>query len=106
MGTEFLYRRSEEMLGVQALVEAIVLDAKSRIEQKNNCKVNMNSKAGKRISAEAMHTLKHLSMLPDADFGLEAFLPEGPDGPEIDVGLKFTRDAFEAAAASTLTLLE
>ena len=31
-------------------------------------------------------------MLTDADFGLEAFLAEGPDGPEIDVGLKFTRD--------------
>ena len=66
--------------------------AKLRIEQKNNCKVNMNGKAGKRLCAEAMHALKHLSMLTDADFGLEAFLPEGPDGPEIDVGLKFTRD--------------
>jgi len=32
-------------------------------------------------------------------------MPEGPDGPEIDVTLKFTRDALEAAAASTLTLL-
>jgi len=102
---EVLYQRSEETMGVQALIAALVGEAKTRIEAKHKCSVNMTSKAGLRIAAESVHMMKQLSMSPDADFNLEALMPEGPDGPEIDVTLKFTRDALEAAAASTLTLL-
>mmetsp|Transcript_13370 Transcript_13370/g.25246 ORF Transcript_13370/g.25246 Transcript_13370/m.25246 type:complete len:749 (+) Transcript_13370:130-2376(+) len=105
VAAEFLYRRSDEMLGVQALMGAILGEARSRIEQKHKCTVKMQGKAGKRLSAEAVHTLKHLSMLPDAELALEAFQPEGPDGPEIDVSCAFTRDAFEAAAKDTLEKL-
>lgn len=102
---EFLFRRSDESIGVRSFVEAISGEAKSRIQQKHGCTVNMHSKAGQRLSNEAMHVLKHLSMLPDADMTLEAFTPEGPDGPEIDVSLPFTKDAFESCAAASLQRL-
>lgn len=102
---EFLYRRSDESLGVHSLMGAILGEAQKRIEQKHKCTVKMHGKAGHRLTAEAVHTLKHLSMLPDAELALEAFQPEGPEGPEIDVSCAFTRDAFEAAAKGTLEKL-
>ena len=55
---------------------------------------------------EAMHALKQLSMLPDAEMGLEAYLPEGPAGPEIDVSLPLTRQGFEQAASEPLARLK
>lgn len=36
----------------------------------------------------------------------EAFLPEGPDGPEIDVSVPLTRQIFETAAADVLKRLK
>ncbi|CAE7893442.1 SSE1, partial [Symbiodinium necroappetens] len=103
---EFLYRCSEEELGVQSLMSALLQEAISRIEKKHNCKVKLGTKAGVRLANEAIHALKQLSMLPDAEMGLEAFMPEGPEGPEIDVSVPLTRAAFEAAAASVLTRLK
>eukprot|EP00439_Symbiodinium_sp_Y106_P077406 s316_g16.t1 len=103
---EFLYRCSEEALGVQSLMSALLKEAISRIEKKHNCKVKLGTKAGVRLANEAIHALKQLSMLPDAEMGLEAFMPEGPEGPEIDVSVPLTRAAFEAAAASVLTRLK
>lgn len=193
---EFLYRCSEEGLGVQSMVTALLAEAITRIEQKNKCKaaragaefhsiddtlmtvgtcgdnqgdgcqidgdgwmngwgwngdgmrglpqsifrsrwqVQLKTKSGVRLANEAMHALKHLSMLPDAEMGLEpgqdlesaqnlcnrimagsnsdcdthtaeeAFLPEGPDGPEIDVSVPLTRQIFETAAADVLKRLK
>jgi len=102
---EFLHRKSDETLGVQSLVLALLGEAKVRIEQKHKCSVHLRSKSGLRLYNESIHCLKQLSMLPDAELGLEAFLPEGPEGPEIDVAFPFTRDAFEAAAADILQRL-
>eukprot|EP00927_Polykrikos_kofoidii_P061353 TRINITY_DN56189_c0_g1_i1.p1 TRINITY_DN56189_c0_g1~~TRINITY_DN56189_c0_g1_i1.p1 ORF type:complete len:788 (+),score=183.92 TRINITY_DN56189_c0_g1_i1:335-2365(+) len=102
---EFIFRRSERRLGVQTFVAALADEAKSRIEAKHKCTVNMRSKAGQRLRAEAVHTLKHLSMLPDAELRLESLLPEGPEGPEFDVSLSFNRAALEAAAAPLLERL-
>jgi len=99
---EFLYRKSDEAMGVQSLINALLGEAKSRIETKHKCTVHLKSKAGRRLANESSHCLKQLSMLPDADLGLEAFTPEGPDGPEIDFCLPFTRDALEAAASGML----
>lgn len=103
---EFLYRRSEEAMGVQALVEALLGVAKSHIEQKHKCTVQLRSRSGLRLANEAVHCLKQLSMLPDAELGLEAFQPEGPEGPEVDVSVPFKRETFETAAATTLQLLK
>ena len=36
----------------------------------------------------------------------EAFLPEGPEGPEIDVSVPLTRQLFETAAADVLKTAE
>ena len=36
----------------------------------------------------------------------EAYLPEGPDGPEIDVSVPLTRQIFETAAAEVLKRLK
>ena len=36
----------------------------------------------------------------------EAYLPEGPDGPEIDVSVPLTRQIFETAAADVLKRLK
>eukprot|EP00441_Pelagodinium_beii_P034042 CAMPEP_0197642190 /NCGR_PEP_ID=MMETSP1338-20131121/15929_1 /TAXON_ID=43686 ORGANISM="Pelagodinium beii, Strain RCC1491" /NCGR_SAMPLE_ID=MMETSP1338 /ASSEMBLY_ACC=CAM_ASM_000754 /LENGTH=736 /DNA_ID=CAMNT_0043215281 /DNA_START=74 /DNA_END=2284 /DNA_ORIENTATION=- len=99
---EFLYRCSDEVLGVQSLVLALLNEAKSRIEQKHKCTVKLQSKAGLRLANEAVHCLKQLSMLPDAEMGLEAFMPEGPDGPEIDVSVQMSRSILETAAADML----
>lgn len=103
---EFLFRRCDETIGVQAFVNSLISELKSRIEQKHKCTVQMRSKSGARLYNEAVHVMKQLSMLPDGDFNLEAFLPEGPDGPEIDVSLALTRDIFEAAAAEPLQRLK
>lgn len=40
---------------------------------------------------------------PDTE---EAFLPEGPEGPEIDVSVPLTRQLFETAAADVLKRLK
>ena len=37
--------------------------------------------------------------------GLEAFMPEGPDGPEIDISVPLTRTAFEVRSASNEDVL-
>lgn len=99
---EFLYRKSEEALGVQVFLDAIVGHAKSRVEDKHRCTVGLAGKTGRRFTKEAENVLKQLSMLPDASFNLEAVLPEGPDGPEIDVSVPFARDQFESLAAAPL----
>ncbi|CAE7549625.1 MSI3 [Symbiodinium natans] len=106
ISAEFLYRCSEEELGVQSLMTALLKEAISRIEQKHSCKVKLGTKSGVRLANEAVHALKQLSMLPDAEMGLEAFMPEGPEGPEIDVSVPLTRTVFEAAAASVLSRLK
>eukprot|EP00933_Yihiella_yeosuensis_P044365 TRINITY_DN39462_c0_g1_i1.p1 TRINITY_DN39462_c0_g1~~TRINITY_DN39462_c0_g1_i1.p1 ORF type:complete len:735 (+),score=195.67 TRINITY_DN39462_c0_g1_i1:64-2268(+) len=103
---EFLYRCSEEELGVQSLVEALLGEAKTRIEAKHKCTVQLGTKSGVRLSNEAVHCLKQLSMLPDAEMGLEAYLPEGPEGPEIDVSVPLNRDVLQAAAASLFEKLK
>lgn len=103
---DFLYRRTDESMGVQALIQALFGEAKKRIEDKHKCKVKTQSKAGLRLQTEVVHTLKQLSMLPDADLHLEALMPEGPDGPEIDVSLHFTREMLETTAASMLSKLK
>eukprot|EP00930_Biecheleria_cincta_P100419 TRINITY_DN92061_c0_g1_i1.p1 TRINITY_DN92061_c0_g1~~TRINITY_DN92061_c0_g1_i1.p1 ORF type:complete len:760 (-),score=199.83 TRINITY_DN92061_c0_g1_i1:148-2382(-) len=102
---EFVFRCSEEKLGVQSLVEALLLEAKSRIEQKHKCTVKLQTKSGVRLANETVHGLKQLSMLPDAELGLEAFLPEGPEGPEIDISVPVTRATLETAAADMLKRL-
>lgn len=45
---------------------------------------------------------------PDPRFARpqEAFLPEGPEGPEIDVSVPLTRHIFETAAAEVLKRLK
>ncbi|CAK9044743.1 Peptidyl-prolyl cis-trans isomerase FKBP62 (PPIase FKBP62) (70 kDa peptidyl-prolyl isomerase) (FK506-binding protein 62) (AtFKBP62) (Immunophilin FKBP62) (Peptidylprolyl isomerase ROF1) (Protein ROTAMASE FKBP 1) (Rotamase) [Durusdinium trenchii] len=104
--SECLYRCSEEELGVQSMVRCLLSEAISRIEQKHKCKVLLKTKSGIRLSNEVVHALKQLSMLPDAELGLEAFLPEGPEGPEIDVSVPLTRHIFETAAAEVLKRLK
>jgi len=106
VAADFLYRCSEEALGVQSMVTSLLSEAISRIEQKHKCKVQLKTKSGVRLANEAMHALKQLSMLPDAEMGLEAFLPEGPEGPEIDVSVPLTRQLFETAAADVLKRLK
>eukprot|EP00438_Fugacium_kawagutii_P032159 Skav231577 [mRNA] locus=scaffold481:232986:240909:- [translate_table: standard] len=79
---------------------AVVHDALKLCETET---VQLKTKSGVRLANEAMHALKHLSMLPDAEMGEqllvaeEAFLPEGPDGPEIDVSVPLTRQVREVA---------
>jgi len=90
---------------VQSLVLALLNEAKTRIEQKHKCSVKLQSKAGVRLANEAVHCLKSLSMLPDAEMGLEAFMPEGPDGPEFDVSMQMSRSTLETAAADMLKRL-
>mmetsp|Transcript_1198 Transcript_1198/g.3063 ORF Transcript_1198/g.3063 Transcript_1198/m.3063 type:complete len:739 (+) Transcript_1198:65-2281(+) len=106
VSAEFLYRCSEEALGVQSMMSALLKEAISRIEQKHKCKVHLRTKAGVRLANEAVHALKQLSMLPDAEMGLEAFMPEGPDGPEIDISVPLTRTVFETAASEVLGRLK
>eukprot|EP00913_Durusdinium_trenchii_P029702 g27839.t1 len=86
--SECLYRCSEEELGVQSMVRCLLSEAISRIEQKHKCKVLLKTKSGIRLSNE------------------EAFLPEGPEGPEIDVSVPLTRHIFETAAAEVLKRLK
>ncbi|CAE8742352.1 unnamed protein product [Polarella glacialis] len=80
---EFLYQCCEESLGVRTLVEALLEEAKTRIEAKYKCSVNLQSKAGVRLANEATPVdgnskrlrfagAGHLSMLPDAEMNLEA----------------------------------
>jgi len=103
---EFLYRCTDEGMGVQAIVNSLFSEVTSRIEAKHKCNVKVQSKAGLRLQTESVHALKSLSMLPDADLHLEAWMPEGPDGPEIDVALHLTRDMLETTAASVFAKLK
>jgi len=106
VGAEILYKCSEETMGVQAMVNCLLKEAVSRIEQKHKCKVKLGTKWGLRLANEVMHALKHLSMLPDAEISLEAFLPEGPEGPEIDIKVPVTRKVFETCAEAVLKRLK
>ena len=47
--------------------------------------------------------LYFVTLRPDTE---EAFLPEGPEGPEIDVSVPLTRQLFETAAADVLKRLK
>lgn len=106
VAAEFLYRQSNEMLGVQSFIGVVLKEVCSRIEQRHKCTVEMRSKAGMRLEREVVHALKQLSMLPDAEISLEAFQPEGGEGPEFDISVPFNRDAFEVCAAGPLGLLK
>ena len=59
------------------------------------------------VQRSKLHVLFNQSYFDTLRFDTEeAFLPEGPEGPEIDVSVPLTRQLFETAAADVLKRLK
>eukprot|EP00746_Dinoflagellata_sp_MGD_P016444 gnl/MRDRNA2_/MRDRNA2_137114_c0_seq1.p1 gnl/MRDRNA2_/MRDRNA2_137114_c0~~gnl/MRDRNA2_/MRDRNA2_137114_c0_seq1.p1 ORF type:complete len:793 (-),score=173.59 gnl/MRDRNA2_/MRDRNA2_137114_c0_seq1:72-2450(-) len=104
--SEYLFRRTDEGVGTQALAEAIVAEVKKKIEQKYNCTVCMQSEDGLQLAKKAGAVMEQLTKFPNSELVMESFLPQGPGGLEVDVAMNFNRSAFERAAAPFLQKLQ